>query len=405
MISREISIFAQKYGTVKNVKILSVLVVLLLSYSVTFAQDRENRQFENRGFESWVNEGANSMEPVRWHSFKTATGVFSGLMAKQIEPSNVTRPGSDGSRSVRIYPRNMLGVIANGNLTNGRINAGSMTPLGLSNYNYTQRSDNNYNTPINSVPDSLTVWVCFRAVSPSSLASISAAVHGDVDFRCLSDGSVSPQDKLCAYADVNVASTSAVESSDYQWVRLTMPFTCYPEICSDPRYILTAFTTNDISGSGNTSDELFIDDILLIYNPEVRIGKLNDLDILKPSDGTDARFDVPFELYGTMSPDNLNAEPNVVIAQLSDIHSSFDNPLEIGRLTSDVSGVVQCNVLASVENGNGYRVRVVTTNYYMVSEDNGADIEIKNQEEECFVDVSMNMPGAGVVSRNIVDYK
>lgn len=392
-------IFAGKYGNMNNIKIFFVLTILLQLFVTTVAQEREDLQFENRGFEDWVNEGTNKVEPVQWHSFKTATGAFSGLMAQQIEPSFIVRPGSKGTRSVRIYPRNVVGITANGNFTNGRINAGSMTPSGSSNYNYTQRTNNDFNTPLNTVPDSLTVWACFRAVDASSEASISAVVHGNADFQCLGDGSMSPPDMLCAYADINMTSTSAVGSSEYKWVRLSVPFTRYPEICSDPRYILATITTNAIPGVGNSSDELFIDDILLIYNPEVKVGKLNDLNIFKPSDGSDARFDVPFELCGTMSPDNLNLEPNVVIAQLSDADGSFDNPLEIGRVTADISGIIQCHVPASVENGTGYRVRVVTTNYYMVSDDNGDDITVREQDEnECFIDVMMNLHAAGFIN-------
>ena len=103
-------------------------------------------QFDNRGFEQWTDRVS---EPVRWHSGGTATGTFSGFVSSQIESSTQTRPGTTGSKSVRIFPTSVLGITANGNITNGRMNAGSMSATGSGNYNYTQRSNNTYNTPIN----------------------------------------------------------------------------------------------------------------------------------------------------------------------------------------------------------------------------------------------------------------
>jgi hypothetical protein len=121
-------------------------------------------QFDNRGFEQWTTRDEYSVsEPVHWHSGGTATGSFSGFLSSQIEQSTQLRPGSSGSKSVRIYPSSLLGITANGTVTNGRINAGSMSATGSGNYNYTQRAENAFNTPISQLPDSLTIWVCFRS--------------------------------------------------------------------------------------------------------------------------------------------------------------------------------------------------------------------------------------------------
>ena len=106
-------------------------------------------QFDNRGFEQWTNRVS---EPTHWHSGGTATGSFSSWVDSQIEQSTQTRPGSSGTKSVRLYPESIWGVTANGNLTNGRMNAGSMSATGSGNYNYTQRSQTAFNTPITQLP-------------------------------------------------------------------------------------------------------------------------------------------------------------------------------------------------------------------------------------------------------------
>ncbi|MBR3493352.1 MAG: hypothetical protein IKH44_13760, partial [Bacteroidales bacterium] len=58
-------------------------------------------QFDNRGFEQWTNRVS---EPTHWHSGGTATGTFSSWVDSQIEQSTQTRPGSSGTKSVRLYP-------------------------------------------------------------------------------------------------------------------------------------------------------------------------------------------------------------------------------------------------------------------------------------------------------------
>ena len=123
-------------------------------------------QIENRGFEQWTNRVS---EPVHWHSGGTATGSFSGFVSSQIEQSSQTRPGSSGSKSVRLYPTSILGITANGNLTNGRMNAGSMSATGTGNYNYTQRSQSAFNSPISQL---------YPAVSESCAQAVSCCQRG-----------------------------------------------------------------------------------------------------------------------------------------------------------------------------------------------------------------------------------
>lgn len=341
------------------------------------AQTFTNQQFLNRGFEEWVNEDKSSVEPVNWHSFKTATGSYSSFLFQQIDPSNIVRPGTSGLYSAHIYPKIIICVTANGNLTNGRINAGSIIPKGSNNYNYTQRTDADYCTPIDCVPDSLSLWVCFRATSEDTRAIITSVIHGDDDFRCLSDGGYSSPSLLCARAIKTFTRTSACKSEDYIWKRVSVPFVKYPDICTDYKYIMVSLSTNMYAGAGNTDDELFVDDILLIYNPSLRIGPLNQNKFVFPVDGSALSLDIPFFLTGTMSSENINKDKNEVIAQLSDSNGSFESPIELGRVTTDESGVIRGVIPNYISKGKAYRIRVISTNYPMISDDNGIDITIR----------------------------
>ncbi len=347
------------------------ILLLVMSFCCLPCMAQHGTQFENRGFETWANfgNGASTIEPSHWHSTKSASGTFSGFLSQQIEPSSQTRPGSSGSQSARLWPVSVVGVTANGNLTNGRMNAGSMSATGSNNYNYTQRSDERFNTPIDRVPDSLTVWVCFRSVSTTQQGSVEAIVHGDVDLQVLASGEISPSDKVVAIASQPFLRTGTPQGG-LNWRRLSIPFS-NNGACHDPRYILCSITTNEVPGEGSTSDELYVDDILLVYNPSLQMGSLDKDHYL-----IGETLSVPFTLEGTMSAENLNEAPNRVIAQLSSPNGGFSDPIELGCTQTNTSGSLSVSIPSGIPEGEHYRIRVVSTNYPMVSGDNGADLSI-----------------------------
>lgn len=341
-------------------------------------------QLINRGFEEWTNRDS---EPVHWHSNGTASGTFAGMLPDgQLEQSGHARPGSTGSKSVRLIPKTVWGVTANGNLTNGKMNAGSMTASGSNNYNQTKRSESAYNMPLSMLPDSLTIWVCFRSNSTSTRAQVKAVVHGNADYKFIADGTEDPTNMHVATAATTFNSTSTSGGS-YNWRRLSIPFNNNGP-CTDIRYILMVATTNETPGSGSTSDDLFLDDALLIYNPTLVMGQLAS-NSFAPNDA----ITIPFTLTGTMSPDNFNAAANAVIAQMSDANGGFSNPTELGRVTTNTSGSITAQIPA-VANGN-YQIRVISTNYPMVGQ-NAQQVTISNPTYA--ISVSANPSAGGTVT-------
>jgi uncharacterized repeat protein (TIGR02543 family) len=295
-------------------------------------------------------------EPVHWHSGGTADGTWSGMMPNTMSQGTQVRPGSSGSKSIHLVPNSVLGVTANGSMTNGRIHAGSMQASGTSNYNYTQRSNSSFSTPITMVPDSVAVWICFRSQSSTDKGFVKAVVHGDTDYQIIANGTESPTNMRVAEAYIEFTRT-APASGAYNWRRLSIPFV--PGASNDPRYILFVATTNKDAGEGSTNDDLFVDDVLLIYNPTLTMGNLASHEF----QANDA-ITIPFTLTGTMSPDNLNAAPNEVIVQMSNANGSFNFPTELGRVTTNTSGSITAQIPAAYD-GN-YQIRVISTNYPMV---------------------------------------
>lgn len=234
------------------------------------------QQFQNYTFEEWETVKTDCVEPKNWNSFMTAEGknVFiignlTKYLSNQIEQSSVKRTKSTGSYSARIFAKSTAGVVANGNMTTGRIYAGSMTANSDDNYNFTKRSDANFNTPITTIPDSLTVWVAFKAKSTSTKAKITTTIHGDTDLKQLAKSGDSPANMVCATANAEIEATS---TSSVVWKRMSIPFTKGSN--NDPRYILTTFTTNVKPGGGDEGDELYVDDICLIYKPTLNVGSI-----------------------------------------------------------------------------------------------------------------------------------
>ena len=370
--------FALSFTTNAQVNSFKEILERYNNFNFEMRSTPYGQQFNNYNFENWETVSGSSVEPVSWNSFKTAETknfIIQMGLKDQIEKSTEKHPGSTGTYCARIFSTSTMSVIANGNMTTGRIYAGSTTANNDGNYNYTKRSDSNYCTTMTSIPDSLTVWVAFRANSSGTIAKINTTLHGDVDMKQLAKSGDSPADKVCATANQEFAATS---TSGIVWKRLTIPFTAGPH--NDPRYILTTFTTNKTPGQGSNGDEMYIDDICLIYNPTLTLVNIAQTEYMLPANGSSVNIQIPFNLSGSMSTYNLNKAANEVIAQLSDANGSFENPVELGRITTNTSGTINGVIPTSVAEGDSYRVRVVSTNYPMTSADNGTNIVIVKEQ-------------------------
>ena len=330
---------------------LLLILFLILTLGLK-AQDSDYIQIPNSDFEQWNNIGTKTEEPEGWHSFKTSTGPFHYLLVQQVERNTATRPGSNGKYSARIFSRSIVGIIANGNITNGRLNAGSMFPAGKNNNNYTQR-DSEFCTEINKIPDSLTVWVCLRTKDADSYGRLMSYIHGDADFVCFTGG-WKPYEMIAAQVEYEFPRTSSKD--EMIWKRVNLPYKHYPELCKEPRYILTSFTTNKYPGDGDAGDEMFVDDLYLVYNPTLEC-TINNEQL------TVDEIEIEYTIKGTMSNPNLNLPSNEVIVQIS-LDEDFKNTVEIGRKTTDVSGTIKCELPKSFI-GKKYFIKVMTTNYSM----------------------------------------
>ena len=250
-------------------KTFALLAAAVLLSGAAQAQNRP--QITNGDFETWTFDGANL--PNYFNSFQTADGLFSGLAYdknnRQVKRSTDKRPGSPGSYSCSIWSRKVSGVVAQGNLTTGRVHAAAMSATGKNNYNYSDRDGSNTNNgvknpcamPFTGRPDSLVVWVKFTPNGTDSshpYAKVTATIHSDFDYI---DGYAQTSDSKYVVA---TAVNMTIAKTNGKWKRLSIPFN-YKNNGAQPKYILLSAATNAYPGGGNENDYLYLDDITLVY--------------------------------------------------------------------------------------------------------------------------------------------
>ena len=243
-----------------------------------------NYALTNGGFEgSWSNS-----EPNGWHSFPSATGSLASMAGgdDQFKQSTEKRPGSTGSHSVLIASNMIVGVKANGNCTNGQINAGSTTADDASgNYNFSDPSNNGYNTPFVGNPDSMVFWAKYIPADKNPSNSVNKArMHTVIttNARYQDPEASSYSSVKVAEATINYSATSSMG-----WQRLAVPFVYSSVNPASAAYVLVTFTTNQTPGGGSTystgsifnktvyPDKIYLDDAEMIYNHSLTSLKMN----------------------------------------------------------------------------------------------------------------------------------
>ncbi len=236
----------------------------------------ENYAVTNGGFEgAWSNNEAKG-----WHSFHTATGSYAGTADNTTQFTQATdvRPGSSGSHSALIQSKYMVVAKANGNCTNGQINAGSMSAGDASgNYNFSDPSNNGYNTPFVGNPDSIIFWAKYMPADndPSNSVNI-ARMHTVITTNArYQDPEASNYSSVkVAEATINYSATSSMG-----WQRLSVPFIYSSLDPTNAAFMLVTFTTNQTPGAGTTSrgkvDKVYLDDVEMVYNHSLTSLKMN----------------------------------------------------------------------------------------------------------------------------------
>lgn len=245
----------------------------------------------------------NWYEPLHWHGYATAelagwVAAFASGTRTNDKLKQVDSDRDNGGKCVCITSDNPAGdIVGNGVMTTGRIYAGGATTESNDNYNYSrpgntdtknssyqdgENKNSDFFQTFTGKPDVMTVWVKFIAAqatqtSKAPYATVNAVIHDATEYR-------DPEKTGTDYSDHKVAQAQNTTIANYgQWHQLSVPFdyddTKYKS--KDPQYILVTFSTNAKAGGGTSGDQLYIDDIAMVY--------YNDLKTLTYGTGSDAQ--------------------------------------------------------------------------------------------------------------------
>ncbi len=247
-----------------------------------------NYALPNGGFEgAWTNN-----EPAGWHSFVSATGEYANMVqgqTNQFVPSTEVRPGTTGTHSVLVSSDMLVGQKANGNCTNGQINAGSTTAdAPAANYNFSDPANAGFNTPFQGRPDSIVFWAKYVPADKNPANEVNKARMSSI---ITTNARYQDPEGDGNYSNVRIAATVANYSAtpDMGWQRIAMPFLYDPQnLDKEPAFILTTFTTNMVPGGGSSYstgsifnstsvlDTVYLDDVELIYNKRISMLSRNE---------------------------------------------------------------------------------------------------------------------------------
>ena len=233
--------------------------------NVKFAQDGEltGYQIKNSGFENFKSNG----EPLAWHGFKSATGAFASWAKGKLESSNEVREGATGKCAV-ITSGDVFGIVNNGTMTTGRLNAGNMQATHTDNcskmdFSVTDTDANKdpFYTIMHGRPDAITVWMKFSQATANSnypYASFSAIITDGTYYQ-------DPEDKTYTNKLATAKNTTITTGG---WREITIPFN-YIDNNINGLGLLVTISTNAAPGQGSSGDKVWVDDIAMVYNAAI----------------------------------------------------------------------------------------------------------------------------------------
>ena len=247
-------------------------------------------QIPNSDFEIW--DADKTTEPRNWHGFNSAKGSLASMAKGTVNVSDEKRPGSTGSHSVLIKSGDVIGIVNNGTMTNGLLNAESTTAANTWNHSEmdvtstaTDKFGDKFYTALNAEPDAIKAWMKFsqaKANQDYPYATFSTIAFngqfyqdpepkaGDYKGSFLNRVTYSEQDAA------DVASRVAAKAQNKtiavcDWTEVTIPFdyASYASNNAAAAAILVTISTNATPGKGSSGDQVWVDDMQLVYNAAV----------------------------------------------------------------------------------------------------------------------------------------
>ena len=243
-------------------KFFTLISLVMLSLAALAGTDNQPN-IQNGGFEDWgVDKDApasQAVEPRYWHSFTSASGTWASLAGEHCFKST---DAHSGNYSVKLQATSVWGQIANGTVTTGRLNAGSIKADDPANHSEvdmtkteTDRNEDPYYQVLEARPDSIAFWVKFSTGKAGTHANMSAYITDGTYYQAPEDKTYNNKVGWAEYPSIAACS---------EWTRISVPFT-YAETNLEPKAIMLTFSTCATPGGGKGDEVLLVDDVELIY--------------------------------------------------------------------------------------------------------------------------------------------
>lgn len=243
-------------------KFFTLISLVMLSLAALAGTDNQPN-IQNGGFEDWgVDKDApasQAVEPRYWHSFTSASGTWASLAGEHCFKST---DAHSGNYSVKLQATSVWGQIANGTVTTGRLNAGSIKADDPANHSEldmskteTDRNGDPFYQTLEARPDSIAFWVKFSTGKDGTCANMSAFITDGTYFQA-------PPDKT--YNNIVGKAENKNITACSEWTRISVPFT-YADNGLEPKAIMLTFSTCATPGGGKGDEVLLVDDVELIY--------------------------------------------------------------------------------------------------------------------------------------------
>ena len=258
-------------------------------------------QMPNSDFETWTSA---TTEPRYWHSFVSGSGTWVSAAPGKIASSTDVPSGIGSTKSVVITSGQVFGVIGNGTMTNGRLNAVSYVASNAANHaetygpNSTTATDKNgdlFVTPMYASPDSLDMWFKFSQATAQSTykyASVNCILTDGTSYQDPEDKTYT--NKAAVAADHKITATG--------WRQLSLPFDydSYASNNAQVKAILLNITTNATPGKGSSGDQVWVDNVKFVYNAALSSLKFKDTQLV--SSAADAATEFTISNYEGDAP-------------------------------------------------------------------------------------------------------
>lgn len=338
------------------------ITTFLLS-SFAFIAINAQTTITNGNMELWDNPGNSSAEPANWNSGKTAGGTWGGQVPQTCWRDTSSLNG--GSYCAKLVSGEVLGNVANGALTTGRLMAKTITKA--EGYIETVTSDPNFRMNFIGKPDSFVFWYRYSPKG-NDYPRVEARLH--INTCQAPEIPVNGNHSLDTNNIVARALWTGSNTTVSGWTRVSVPFVYRNS--TTPQYILITSTSSGDPTGGTKNSTVWLDEFAVIYKPVLALSGNKNYGTFYVSANSGATINIPFTASGTLY------STNTFTAQLSNASGSFATPVTLGTLAGATAGTINGTIPAATAGGTGYKVRVVSNNISAVSDSGTATVVLVN---------------------------